>query len=186
MEQDPTIRFQHTLPYLLYSVSPQLAALHATRARRLSPHQIQSPSSTCPKCGAYLLAGNSSTRSLRLHSGKPPHCRALRRLCFACGGVQITRFDVTDTPVALASSTMLTHASPSPSLPLVDVPRKSKLGPSPTLPCPPPAISQQPKSRPKKKTGLQDLLSRNREKEQKEKNSKPGAQGGLAAFLEGL
>lgn len=40
------------------------------------------------------------------------------------------------------------------------------------------------KSRPKKKSGLQDLLARNRERQEQEK--KAGAGAGLAAFLQGL
>ena len=40
------------------------------------------------------------------------------------------------------------------------------------------------KARPKKKTGLQDMLARNRERQERDKQS--GASGGLAAFLEGL
>ncbi|CDO75569.1 hypothetical protein BN946_scf184858.g9 [Trametes cinnabarina] len=45
----------------------------------------------------------------------------------------------------------------------------------------------QAKSRPKKKTGLQTLLARNREKQEQEKKRAEGqGQGGLSAFLQGL
>ena len=47
-----------------------------------------------------------------------------------------------------------------------------------------PQEPQKSKSRPKKKSGLQDMLARNRERQERDKQA--GSSGGLAAFLENL
>ncbi|KDQ12749.1 hypothetical protein BOTBODRAFT_56551 [Botryobasidium botryosum FD-172 SS1] len=62
-----TAKFQLSLPLALLAVSPQLAALHASRARLV--HQIQlQPSNppltplSCSKCGSFLLPGAGCVR----------------------------------------------------------------------------------------------------------------------------
>jgi hypothetical protein len=145
----PTSKFQRALPYIVLPVSPQLAALYASR--------VPSPDS-CSKCGSYLLNGNATIRVIRLSTTK----KALRRTCHACGCMN-------DLPIEPDS---ISHAlQPS-------APQEPTITPEPL---PPP----QTKSRPKKKTGLQDMLSRSRQKQNEEQRNNEG-QVGLAAFLSNL
>jgi len=110
-------------------------------------------SDSCSKCGSYLLNGNATIRVVRLTR---PRARAMRRTCHACGWSNDLLID-TENP---ASSP---HAS-------VELPS---------------SITQEPilKSRSKKKSGLQNMLSRSREKKKEEQSCKDDGQVGLAAFL---
>lgn len=56
-----TAKFQHALPFALYSISPELSARHAVRARQLNPEDVQHPF-VCGKCGVILLAGTRTSR----------------------------------------------------------------------------------------------------------------------------
>lgn len=153
----PTCKFQHALPYVALRVSPSLAALYTSRA--------QSPghSDSCSKCGSYLLHGNATIRVIRLkRSRKLPIARALRRTCHACGYTNELRIDTDSIPPIHDN-----HPPP--------------IAHEPTSPVPPPT---QAKHRPKKKTGLQEMLSRSREKVKEEKSHDD--QVGLAAFLSTL
>ncbi|KAI0750698.1 hypothetical protein C8Q80DRAFT_1268016 [Daedaleopsis nitida] len=89
--QNAPASFQLALPHLLASISPSLAALHATRVRRLSP-AIAHPSlagTHCVNCGYPLIASDSQTRSVRKRrkrrNGHTTVSRVLRRSCRSCG-----------------------------------------------------------------------------------------------------
>jgi RNase P subunit RPR2 len=159
---DPTTKFQHALPYTVLLVSPPLAALYTTRA------QSSTHSDSCSKCGSYLLDGNAIIRLVHLKTLKT---RALRRTCRACGSTNELPLDAErPAPNPLARGDHPSHTPP--------IPQELK----PTPESLPPA---QKKSRSKRKTGLQDILSRSREK-QKEEQRRNDGQVGLAAFLSNL
>ncbi|KAF5388159.1 hypothetical protein D9615_000469 [Tricholomella constricta] len=176
---DSTSKFHDARAYAVLPISPALAALYT--------HQSPPPqnnSDWCSKCGAYLLDGTAEVRVVRLKSPKRRHPtrRVVRITCQSCG----CRVDVPTSSGTIQStpSDLVLPAAPSPiSLP------PSTSTPSP-LPIPPVSSSStQTKSRNKKKTGLQVLLSRNREKEAAQERSgghSDQISGGLAAFLSGL
>lgn len=150
----PVAKFQLALPYLVLPVSPSLAALHTTRVQSF----IHSDS--CSKCGSYLLHGNATIRIVRLKRPNHPTARALRRLCHACGCM---------------NELMIDAESPDPPSP--SILQEPMLAPESLLP------PSQSKPRPKKKIGLQDMLSRSREKEKEEQSRRNDGQVGLAEFL---
>ncbi|KAI0719571.1 hypothetical protein C8T65DRAFT_736517 [Cerioporus squamosus] len=86
-----TAQFQLAVPSLLATLSPSLAALHATRARRLHPPHVHAAlaGTHCARCGYPLLASNSQTRSIRKKrrpgSGPSTPRRLLRMSCGCCG-----------------------------------------------------------------------------------------------------
>lgn len=177
---DPTSKFRDALPYAVLRVAPALAALHSTKGRG---------EEWCFKCGSYLLSGNAEIQVTRMKKRKRamPLTRFIRKTCRCCGWSN-------DTPIA---------AQPSPSvsrIPSVNVESQpiKTLPISTALPVTPPIQNQptlssthlspaQPKLRSKKKTSLQEMLSRNRQKtEQAQQNGEGQVPGGLAAFLSGL
>ncbi|KIK06650.1 hypothetical protein K443DRAFT_673933 [Laccaria amethystina LaAM-08-1] len=157
-----TLKFQQSLPFVLLTVSSELAALHTSRARRHHPYNT---SNTCKKCGYQLDAGFSHRRFL---SHTPTSPSLLRTLCHACGGVQLVPLDKVPESLSILDSppTTSTDHSSSTQLPVTQ------------------ATSLQPKVRSRKKTGLQELLSRNRERQKDQSRCQDGS--GLAAFLGGL
>lgn len=85
-------------------------------------------------------------------------------------------------PIArVASSPVPTEMNVRPSP--VDTRQPKMQTASPSAVPGPPTIKN--KARPKKKSGLQDLLARNREKQERDRRGGPSG-GGLAAFLSGL
>lgn len=158
-----TLKFQQSLPFVLFSVSSELAALHTCRARRHHPYN--STSNTCKKCGRQFDAGFSH-RSFLSHTPTSPSL--LRTLCHACGGVQLVPLDKAPKSLSTLHSppTTSTDHSSSDQLPITQ------------------ATSLQPKARSRKKPGLQELLSRNRERQKDQSRFQDG--NGLAAFLGGL
>lgn len=151
------------------------------------------PSHTHAQAGGHKPSGASAPAA---------HPRYVQQCCGACGHVKKTRLESIATlsrsdtvPAALAESPLLqslrSDAAPAPARePSLDHRPERRIGPSSDSP---PAIAASSvssakavsKSRPKKRSGLQDLLARNREKQEQEKQGKsPG--GGLAAFLSGL
>ncbi|KAH9938168.1 uncharacterized protein B0H18DRAFT_965886 [Fomitopsis serialis] len=88
-----TAKFQLAIPYVLGAVSPGLAALHASRARRLHPTDPTLRTTHCPACGAGYLDGGGEYRSVRsngeqrrvsLKAETPPN-RFLHISCGVCG-----------------------------------------------------------------------------------------------------
>ncbi|KAI9063261.1 hypothetical protein FKP32DRAFT_1592713, partial [Trametes sanguinea] len=90
------------------------------------------------------------------------------------------------TPASSRSSSIAPSSRPSPAPASAPASTGSSMKSSPTITSQP-QIGSQVKSRPKKKTGLQSLLARNREKQEEEKKrAENQGQGGLSAFLQGL
>ncbi|KAK7470572.1 hypothetical protein VKT23_001996 [Stygiomarasmius scandens] len=176
---DPATKFHTALPFSLYSVSPALSALHVTRIRRESP---ETPLDACARCGTLLRHG-SSTRIARGTHRK----RCLQSKCNACGWMN-------EQPIAAGNESLFSKRNPNapvqhqisaPSREVV-ISRVEKVQTvpdikSPVIPNPGPKS----KPRPKKKAGLQEMLARNRLKEEKEKQTNQKSSG-LAAFLDGL
>lgn len=89
-----TTKFQFALPYVLSSVSPGLAALHAIRAQRAHDVDISYNSPRCPRCGASFLHGAGTIRIIRAKKSTKRHhgaaqprsaSRLLRYSCAICG-----------------------------------------------------------------------------------------------------
>jgi RNase P subunit RPR2 len=114
---------------------------------------------SCSNCASYLLNGNATIRLVRLR--QPNFVRALRRTCHACGWINEIRFNTEENP---ASRDVSISQQPTPA----------------------PDSLQIPRARPKKKTGLHDMLSRSREKQKEEQSRRSDGQVGLAAFLSNI
>lgn len=176
-----TSKFQEACAYAVLPVSPALAALYTNKSLYSSKSR-----DWCSKCGSYLLNGTAEIR-LKSQKRRHPSRRAIRITCGSCGWG-------TDTHTGSGISTLL----PSDHIPPVEPSPLSSSLSSSSLPSPlstPPLVAQIPspssaqqKSRNKKKSGLQVLLSRNREKEAQKQSDRKDNQmsGGLAAFLSGL
>jgi hypothetical protein len=140
---------------VLLKVNHRLAAVHAVRARRIDS------TTHCTKCGSFLLNGDGEIRIGRKDRRRryhPSATRVLQKKCRSCGHCQEVTFSRGDVK----------GDSPSPTRP---------------QPQQPVAVAVTQKKRPKK-TGLQDMLSRNREKEQGRLQAKKVQESsGLAAFL---
>ncbi|KAH0587654.1 hypothetical protein H2248_006421 [Termitomyces sp. 'cryptogamus'] len=175
---DPTTKFLNARPYAVLPVSPALAALYSSH----SSSADKTPN-WCSKCGSYLLNGGSHVRIVRLKSQKGhSYKRVLRTVCQICQHKVDVTIESERTTIDVHSQnalTLTTRPSSSTSSPLI----------SPShLPTPSSTIQESPapgKVRSKKKSGLQLLLLKNREKEIQERKSNPTS-GGLAAFLSGL
>ncbi|KZT74371.1 hypothetical protein DAEQUDRAFT_189834 [Daedalea quercina L-15889] len=85
-----TARFQLAIPHILGPVSPGLAALHASRARRLHPSDPTLRTTHCPTCGAGYLDGGGEYRSVRSNGNqrrmnRKDKTQPRRLLCMSCG-----------------------------------------------------------------------------------------------------
>lgn len=155
------------LPYALITTSQSLTALHTSRARKLASESDSLDTTHCTTCGSYLFNGQGSVRLVTVAK----RSRVLRRSCERCGSVN-------DAPVSKGNASLF--------------PRTRKHMPAHGLTPPaeirPPSPSPDPstfRSRPKKKSALQDMLDRNREKQAREREQ-ANQSGGLAAFLSAL
>ncbi|CAA7259817.1 unnamed protein product [Cyclocybe aegerita] len=178
----PTAKFAHALPFTLFSVSPQLAALHNVRTGNQSPH-------SCPRCGSELAA---STRLVRTRSSTcSGPSRAVSVSCSACGArssISVENGNASSFPSrkrkSPASPSVVSLSSATPP-PVVQPP-----APSPSTLVKPskgrPATSPQHTSKSKTKPGLQEMLKRNREKEKKRAKTEESKTTGLSAFLSTL
>jgi hypothetical protein len=212
-----TIKFQQYLPFAILSVSPSLAALHKSRVRRLSPDSCAPNSPHCSKCGSFLLNGDGKVRAIRRNKRglrkDEGSFRISRWTCRTCGWIDDIPMERGN---AALFTRQFKGATVSMQHPAANVEVKgqehylsgsecwdgrpecgcpsSSSSLQPVLPhsalparvfTPPPARSN---SRPKKRSGLHHMLSRNRETEEKERLRKLESQsgGGLAAFLNGL
>ncbi|KIK68082.1 hypothetical protein GYMLUDRAFT_36911 [Collybiopsis luxurians FD-317 M1] len=175
---DPiTLSFQSAIPLLLHSVSPQLAALHT---RRIST----SDSYHCKNCGYYLFSGRSVTRFVRQPARSGNSTRTRRSTCLQCGSVTTIPLDQTSTlfqtrkvsnpgnsaPIAVATSSVEPRTT-------------SHIRTDPSTNS---SSSAKSTSRPKKKSGLQEMLAQKRAKEERAKKSSNLGQSSLAAFLDSL
>ena len=154
------MKFQQALPFCVFPVSSQLAALYAVS---------QSPSvpNSCPSCGSYLSTHVAVVRNRQ-------HSRVITTTCNACGRVH-------STPLHKGNSTTFasrkrkasiirisSHSNPNISLSLLSTNQSfSAATPSKLL-------------KNNKKFRLHGMLKKNREKEQKRAET---SSGGLSAFL---
>ncbi|KAI0268260.1 hypothetical protein BC834DRAFT_868634 [Gloeopeniophorella convolvens] len=200
---DPLPSFLDALPPVLGQASPSLAAFHAARARSLFPQKDALPLARCARCGHSLLDGNSRTRIVReKHKAKRPNSPTQRR-------IQQSSVSREALPAASPATppTSIPLASPHPAV-LVTTPRTD--GVDQTRPLDAPAslpsgahssqrsspsssvsahaqsqdLSKPKKSRHKQKSGLQEMLARNRERQQHDAANR--GPSGLATFLHGL
>ncbi|KAJ7507879.1 hypothetical protein B0H11DRAFT_2185423 [Mycena galericulata] len=191
-----TAKFQHALPYALLSISPSLSALHSVR--------VKASSNACHQCGCALHRGESTVRSIRSNGS-----RAVQTTCLVCGWVQtlpIPRGNATLYPRTRKRGVQSGNADDNVTIEVdtkppklvamlqaKDVSKQSMMQVNPPIvPQPSPQTGTPatvPKSRPKKKGGLQSMLERNRERQIKDKQSgsgQGGGGGGLAMFLNNL
>lgn len=201
-----TTKFQTALPFALLSISPSLAALHASRARSLYPAEFDSSSITnCLQCGSYLLAADGSVELRRPRKRRKvadKKSNTIKTTCHRCGFVSHTPLDRRET-FPQSKPTTASALLPSP-VPSVSVSSRSERKPKEEL-IPPSSRSPVPVSsshvahstrgttpelhtKPKKKTTiLQEMLARNREKEASmTKSQQKPPFSGLASFLGSL
>ncbi|KAG1752730.1 uncharacterized protein EDB91DRAFT_532914 [Suillus paluster] len=198
-----TTKFQTALPFALLSISPSLSALHASRARSLYPGEFDSSSATyCLRCGSYLLAADGSLelrRPRRRRKVADKKSNALKITCHRCGFISYSSIDRREASRQLPKSEPTTGdkilpPSPIPSESILDRKQENEritsssrssvsVGSSPMAH---PTRGSTPVL-PKKKTILQEMLARNREKEAvRTKSQQKPSQNGLASFLSSL
>ena len=192
----------HSVLALIGSVSPSLAAYHHVKFQ----HTVES---RCYRCGHQLLPGTSHTRIVRSsptrklkrkHKGRfDPIVRSIEQTCTTCGHVNNTPLhpinhlhgDNVTTPSPLVQTVgPHTHRTDQ-CLPPDPTPVPSHHHPPRhSFPSPPPPASPRlqlqtrPKqSRPKHKAGLQDMLTRNKDRQREAANR---SSSGLATFLHTL
>ena len=180
------------LPLHLQSVSPRLAAFHICCIRRLHPDKANFDNTHCSRCGSFILDGSSDTRTVSLKNRGQAHSRrrVMQKSCRSCGFVSrlplepgnaviFPKRSKGNKPAALPQKPVVEPPIPIPT-PVASTSQTSA-SPSPT------PDSNLPKSKTrKKKSGLQDLLARNRARQEQEKNSTAQARNSLASFLGGL
>ena len=197
-----TAKYQLSLPFALLPASSSLAALHATRARILHPTESAFLDSThCVKCGSYLLDGQvHMARPVRKSSARQDGRRVMRRICVVCGfshELPVDRGNAASFPRTRKAKASATATQPVQKLFKSAVEPPLLLSPSPSISSSNPRSAPNPSSsdhsapahsklRGKKKSGLQDMLSRNREKKAKQLEERSEGLGGLEAFLSGL
>ena len=205
-----TTKYQLSLPFVLLPASPSLAALHATRARILHPTESAFLDSThCVKCGSYFDDEIQPVKRRKAFKGEG-YIRVMTKICRSCGfcyEIPIDGGNASSFPRTRKARASISVPAPlservltKPQILVVETAFNQQRSPSvassnPQTPYPshpPTASSSKPpvparsKTRPKKKPGLQDMLSRNKQKEAKAREAKNEGQGGLAAFLSGL
>lgn len=170
-----TVKFAQALPYNILPVSRELAALHATRTvREHSSH----PHYFCSRCGAHPIPRTKVARSRSLRGSGSSHI--VTSTCPACGHESQASFQKGDVSAFPSVRKRRQTASKT----------SHEIQPSLTSGLPPmaPSSESQPLhadgSKQKKKTGLAEMLQRNREKE-KTRAAKPTTTG-LSAFLSTL
>lgn len=164
MDDPATIKFRHSLPYAIFPASPPLAALHAARARSLHSHDLPQDPLSCSRCGSLLSLQHSATLVNKKRSN-----RIYRRSCYICGTPIDSRLPKTVFPPTRKHGTIT-------ALPPISIAQ-------------PPPQTTITRSRPKNKSGLHQLLARNRENEEKERQRQKQSDSqfrGLAAFLSDL
>lgn len=172
------MKFQQALPFSVFPVSAQLAALHTIS-------QPSKSADACPSCGSYLTTHLSVVRNRQLS-------RVIRTSCNACGRVHSTpihKGNATTFPLRKRKANT-PHVS---SNPIGNINTMNNL---PSLPTNQPFFpSSGPSIKPSKplstkannkQSKLHDMLKRNREKEQKRSKMPETSPGGLSAFLSTL
>lgn len=199
-----TSAFQLKASHLVHSVSPSLAAQYIQKARSHKDQEHDSLALThCARCGVFLLDGTGSTRIIRYartkrrpkkagECSRPP--RVLRLTCRMCGHEADVPLEATERTAPEPKQDMV-KVSVAPAKVATSLPRSSVVATFPAIESKKPPVSHtlgadvnatsnsyvKPKARPKKPTGLQEMLMRNKKREEQEKQS-----SSLAAFLGGL
>jgi hypothetical protein len=166
------VKFQQALPFCVFPVSSQLAALHAVSQSCPVPD-------SCKSCGSYLsLSTHVTVVRNRQHS------RVITSSCNACGRIHSTPLhkgsSTTFPPRKRRPSTFHTPSNPIPDIAL-QASFASTSATSSTKPIKPLSTKEN-----NKKFRLRDMLKKNREKEQRRSNMPETSSGGLSAFLSTL
>jgi hypothetical protein len=167
------VKFQQALPFCVFPVSSQLAALHAASQSCPVPD-------SCKSCGSYLSTHVTVMRNRR-------HSRVITSSCNACGRINSTPLhkgnSTTFPPRKRRASTLHTSSNPIPDIPLPpnQASFASTSAASSTKPSKPLSAKEN-----NKKFRLHDMLKKNREKEQRRSNMSETSSGGLSAFLNTL
>ena len=167
-----TVKFQQALPFCVFPVSSQLAALHAVSQSYPAP-------ASCKCCGSYL---STHVRVVRNRQ----HSRVITSSCNACGRIHSTPLhkgnSTTFPPRKRKHSTLHASSNPIPDIapPSNQVSFHSNTAVSSTKPSKPLITKEN------KKFTLRDMLKKNREKEQRRSNMLETNSGGLSAFLSTL
>ena len=198
MADPSTSEFQLCLPRLLLPICPPLSARHASRVRILYPTETILEDH-CSKCGSFLLNGNGNIRLCRktvkgAHKKEQTSQNFQRRTCQTCGFCK-------DVPVGRGNAslfpkrkrTRINHTEEVSAPVVADSDQSAPQLPPQSLTdaaTPPPSRSvldlpQRTKKRPKR-SGLQEMLSRNREKEKERQLVQESGSDGLASFLSSL
>ncbi|KAF8529141.1 hypothetical protein BU17DRAFT_80331 [Hysterangium stoloniferum] len=185
----------------LQGISPGLAALHTSRLRLRNPDIDFSLSpNACIRCGHQSVSVRSRVRrnapSQKNKAEADPPQRVIERTCTACRFIHIV--PISRGNAALFPASRKNKSGPAePNFPLV--PLLAQIPPSLPPPPPPPSTPHTRRSgalpdvliskRNKKKSGLQELLARNRQKQEQENkklDASRGKPGTLSSFLDGL
>jgi len=168
-----TLKFQQALPFCVFPVSSQLAALHAVS------QPVPIPDS-CKSCGSYL---STHVRVVRNRQ----QSRVITSSCNACGKIHSTPLhkgnSTTFPPRKRKANTLHTFSNPIPDIapPPNQASFASTSAVSSTMPNKPLNTKEN-----NKKFALRNMLKKNREKEQKRPNVPETREGGLSAFLSTL
>lgn len=172
-----TAKFAQALPFALAPVSTQLAALHTVRSQQ--PY-------SCTRCGSQL--------ALRVRSGRQSRgsARAISTTCLVCGGVSNTTVQEGNAAASFPSRKRRRVAEAELDLSQSKVQEQLLRAPAPAIETPSPSSptithpAQTSQIKSKKKSGLQEMLQRNREKEKKRTQTDQATPAGLSAFLSTL
>jgi hypothetical protein len=167
------VKFQQALPFCVFPVSSQLAALHAVSQSSPVP-------GSCKSCGSYLSTHVRVVRNRR-------HSRVITSNCNVCGKIQSTPLhkgnSTTFPPRKRKASALHTSSDiiPDIALPPNQASFASTSAVSSTKPSKPLSTKEN-----NKKATLHDMLKKSREKEQRHSNMPETSSGGLSAFLSTL
>lgn len=167
------MKFQQALPFCVFPVSSQLAALHAVS----QPYPLPD---SCKSCGSYL---STHVRVVRNRQ----HSRVITSSCNACGKIHSTPLHKGNStafpPRKRKASTLHTSSNPIPDIALP--PNQASFASTSAVSSTKPSIPLSTKVNNKKPT-LRDMLKKNREKEQRRSDVPETSSGGLSAFLSTL
>lgn len=213
-----TERFRSLLPHVILSVSPHLSAEVKSRfdlQQTEVPFTTTTSQEFCPKCGYFLFLGDSQTRSLRIRTKSRPtdggkgalQSRRMRKVkrtvCGRCGHFRDMDLLVDAAPSFIAGDAKATVPSNvsiiSPISEPLPPPNVAPISNTPTLATHTTASSRGDEKiaatptggsgkRSKKKSVLQEMISKSRQQESQanKKKETAGGIGGLADFLNGL
>ncbi|KAF8812496.1 hypothetical protein BYT27DRAFT_7182940 [Phlegmacium glaucopus] len=177
MASDPaTVKFQQALPFSVFPVSSQLAALHAISQSSPVPD-------SCKSCGSYLTTHVTVVRNRRQSRGVTTTCNVCGRVhstplqkgnatIFPSRKRKTSTLHVSSNPIENPNSLQRLQSSFASSSSGTTASSGSSIKPSKPLST----------KADNKKSRLHDMLKKNREKEQKRSNMLETCPG-LSAFL---